>query len=100
MEKNYVNIPSNQVEKQKKYFWGAILDVLFKYEAEYPYLDNRIQNLINQMKGSNDIFGNQPQVLTICALLTTAKEDHSQLRNCVLNAINLVDTLEGGDLNV
>ena len=100
MRKNYENIPSNQLEKQKRYFYGAILDCLFKYEEDYPYLNNRIQNLINQVQGSNDLFGNQPQVLTICALLKTAREDHSQLRNCILNAINLVDSLEGGDSDV
>ena len=100
MKKSYENIPSNQIEKQKRYFYGAILDVLYKFEDNYPYLNNRIQNLINQVQGSNDLFGNQPQVLTICALLKTAREDHSQLRSCILNAINLVDSLEGGDSNV
>jgi hypothetical protein len=39
-------------------------------------------------------------VLTIVALLETARNDHSQLRNCVLSAINLVDELEGGDSDV
>jgi hypothetical protein len=100
MRKIYENVPSNQIEKQKRYFYGAILDTLYKFEEGYPFLDNRIQNLINQIKGSNDIFGYQPQVLTIVALLETARNDHSQLRSCVLNAINLVDELEGGDSNV
>ena len=100
MRNIYENVPSNQIEKQKRYFYGAILDTLYKFEEGYPFLDNRIQNLINQIKGSNDIFGYQPQVLTIVALLETARNDHSQLRNCVLSAINLVDELEGGDSNV
>ena len=96
----YENIPSNQIEKQKRYFYGAILDCLFKFEEDYPFLDNRLQNLINQIQGSNDLFGRQPEVLSIVALLKTAREDHSQLRSCILNAINLVDTLNGGDSNV
>ena len=100
MRNSYENIPSNQIEKQKRYFYGAILDTLYKFEEGYPFLDNRIQNLINQIKGSNDLFGLQPQVLTIVALLETARNDHSQLRSCVLNAINLVDTLKGGDTDV
>jgi hypothetical protein len=100
MRNSYENIPSNQIEKQKRYFYGAILDCLFKYEEGYPFLDNRLQNLINQVQGSNDLFGRQPQVLSIVALLKTARDDHSQLRSCILNAINLVDTLEGGDSNV
>ena len=100
MKNSYENVPSNQIEKQKKYFWGAILDVLYKFEEGYPFVDNRLQNLINQIKGSNELFGNQPQILTIAALLKTARDDHSQLRSCILNAINLVDTLKGGDINV
>ena len=98
MRNVYENVPSNQIEKQKKYFYGAILDVLYKFEEGYPFLDNRIQNLINQVKGSNELFNYQPQVLTIAALLQTAKEDHDQLRNCIFSAMNLVDQLEGGDI--
>ena len=100
MRNVYENVPSNQIEKQKRYFYGAILDVLYKYEDDYPYIDNRLQNLINQIQGSNELFGNQPQVLTICALLQTAKDDRSRLRSCILNAINLVDSLNGGDIHV
>jgi hypothetical protein len=96
----YENVPSNQIEKQKRYFYGAILDCLYKFEADYPFLDNRLQNLINQIKGSNNLFGNDPKVLTIGALLQTAREDHNQLRSCILTAINLVDSLEGGETNV
>ena len=100
MRNCYENIPSNQVEKQKRYFYGAILDCLFKFEEGYPFLDNRLQNLINQVKGSNELFDYQPEVLSIVALLETARDDHDQLRSCVLNAINLVDRLNGGDSNV
>ena len=100
MRSIYENAPSNQIEKQKKYFYGAILDVLYKFEDGYPFLDNRLQNLINQVKGSNELFNYQPQILTIAALLKTAREDHAQLRSCVLSAINLVDSLKGGDTDV
>ena len=100
MKDIYENVPSNQIEKQKKYFYGAILDVLYKFEEGYPFLDNRLQNLINQVEGSNELFHYQPQVLTIVALLKTARKDHTQLRSCILNAINLVDQLEGGDTDV
>ena len=100
MRNVYENVPSNQIERQKRYFYGAILDVLYKFEEGYPFLNNRLQNLINQVRGSNELFGEQPQVLTIVALLKTAREDHTQLRSCILNAINLIDTLEGGDSDV
>ena len=98
MENCYENIPSNQIEKQKRYFYGAILDCLFKLEEGYPFLDNRLQNLINQIKGSNELFGYQPEVLTIVGYLETARVDPTQFRKCILKSIKLVDKLNGGDI--
>ena len=100
MEKNCNNIPLSQIEKQKRYFYGAILDTLYKFEENYPYLDNRLQNLINQIKGSNSLFNEQPEVLTIVSYLETARTDSTQFRKCILKSIKLVDKLEGGDSNV
>jgi hypothetical protein len=100
MRNSYENIPSNQVEKQKRYFYGAILDCLFKFEEGYPFLDNRLQNLINQVKGSNNLFGRQPEVLTIVSYLETARIDPTQFRKCILKSIKLVDKLNGGDSDV
>lgn len=100
MRNSYENIPSNQIEKQKRYFYGAILDCLFKFEEGYPLLDNRLQNLINQVKGSNNLFGRQPEVLTIVSYLETARIDPTQFRKCILKSIKLVDKLNGGDSNV
>lgn len=100
MENNYGNIPSNQIEKQKRYFYGAFIDLLFKKDEGYPLLDARIQTLINQMMGSNQLFGFQPEVLSIISFLETARKEPSQFRKCVLDAANLVDALRGGDANV
>jgi hypothetical protein len=100
MKDSYVNIPSSQIEKQKKYFYGSLIDLLFKQEAGYPLLDARIQTLINQIKGSNAIFNYQPEILSIVASLETAREDSTQFRKCILDAANLVDTLKGGGANV
>ena len=99
MDNSYVDIPSSQIEKQKKYFYGALIDLLFKQEAGYPLLDARIQTLINQIKGSNAIFHYQSEVLSIVACLETARHDTAQFRKCVLDAANLVDRLKGGDAN-
>ena len=97
MEKNYNNIPLNQIEKQKKYFYGSIIDLLYKQEDGYPLLDARIQTLINQIMGSNKLFGYQAEVLSIAACLEHAREYPSQFRKDVLDAANLVDSLKGGD---
>ena len=100
MEKNYNNIPLNQIEKQKKYFYGSIINLLYLREANSPFVDATIQTLINQIGGSNRLFGYQPQVLTIISNLETARINPAQFRKCVLDAANLVDTLEGGDCHV
>lgn len=100
METIYTNIPSNQIEKQKKYFYGSIISLLYFKEEGYPLLDARIQTLINQIMGSNKLFGEQAEVLSIVAFLETARTEPSQFRKCVLDAANLVDTLNGGGCHV
>lgn len=100
MEKSYDNIPLNQIEKQKKYFYGSIINLLYLREANSPYVDATIQTLINQIGGSNRLFGYQPEVLTIVSNLETARKEPTQFRKCILDAANLVDKLEGGDSHV
>ena len=100
MEKNYHNIPLNQIEQQKRYFYGAIINCLYLHENNSPFVDATIQTLINQIGGSNRFFGYQPEVLTIVSNLETARREPTQFRKCILDAANLVDTLRGGDSNV
>lgn len=100
MRNVYENVPSNQIEKQKRYFYGSLVDLLYKREEGYPLLDTRIQTLINQIMGSNALFNFQTEVLSIVSFLETARREPSQFRKCILDAANLVDTLKGGDINV
>lgn len=100
MENSYGNIPSNQIERQKKYFYGSCIDLLYKHDDGYPLLDARIQTLINQISGSNKLFGYQAEVLSIVAFLEHAREHPEQFRKDVLDAANLVDKLKGGDVHV
>lgn len=100
MKNIYNNVPSNQIEKQKRYFYGAIINCLYLREDNSPFVDATIQTLINQILGSNALFGFQPEVLTIVSNLETARKEPSQFRKCILDAANLVDTLKGGDFNV
>ena len=100
MENCYANIPSSQIEKQKRYFYGAIINCLYLWEDNSPFVDATIQTLINQIGGSNRLFGFQPGVLTIISSLETARNNPSQFRKCILDAANLVDTLKGGETNV
>ena len=100
MRNIYENVPSNQIEKQKRYFYGAIINCLYLREDDSPFLDATIQTLINQILGSNVLFGFQPEVLTIVSNLEAARHNSIQFRKCILDAANLVDTLKGGDSNV
>lgn len=100
MKKNYNDIPLNQIEKQKRHFYGAILNCLYLKEDNSPFVDATIQTLINEILGSNKLFGYQPQVLTIVSNLEMARKEPTQFRKCILDAANLVDTLKGGDSNV
>ena len=100
MKNGYVNIPSSQIEKQKRYFYGAIINCLYLKEDNSPFLDATIQTLINQILGSNVLFSFQPEVLTIASNLETARKEPTQFRKCILDAANLVDKLKGGDTNV
>ena len=100
MRNVYENVPSNQIEKQKRYFYGAIINCLYLWEDNSPFVDATIQTLINQIGGSNRLFGYQPEILTIVSNLEMARQNPSQFRKCILDAANLVDTLQGGDANV
>ena len=96
----YENVPSNQIEKQKRYLYGALINVLYLNDDNSPFVDATIQNLRNQILGMNALFNFQPQVLTIVSNLELALQDKTQLRSCILGAANLVDTLKGGEDDV
>ena len=100
MRNIYENVPSNQIEKQKRYLYGAIINCLYLWDDHSPFVDATIQTLINQIGGSNRLFGYQPEVLTIVSNLEMARQNPSQFRKCILDAANLVDTLKGGDSSV
>ena len=112
MKTVYENVPSNQyievfsktqIDNQCQYLWGITKDLLHKKEEQYPFLDNRIQSVINIIFGHNNLFNHSPKVITICSLLETARTDDSQFRKCVLDSMGLIDELrvdimsKGGD---
>ena len=96
----YNNIPTSQIEAQKRYLYGAIISTLYEKEDNSPFLDATIQTCINEIMGSNKLFNFQPEVLTIVSNLETARKEPTQFRKCILDAANLVDKLIGGDSNV
>ena len=100
MQTKYGSIPAEQIQAQKRYLYGSILDLLWKHDEGYPLLDNRIQSLINQIGGLNELFGYPPQIITIIACLEDARVHEDQFRKNVLDAANLVDEIMEVDKNV
>ena len=100
METIYGNISDNSIIKQKKYFYGSIVGLLYKKEENYPFLDQRIQTIINQLRGSMKLFDDTPKILSMIAWLEDARINPDQFRKDVLDAANMVDELRGGGINV
>ncbi len=96
----YGDIPQSEIEKQKKYLYGAILNLLWLKEDNYEFLDQRIQTLINQLRGSMKLFDSTPKILSMIAWLESARVDNEQFRKNILDAANMVDRLKGGDSDV
>ena len=93
----YGDIPQSEIEKQKKYFYGAIISLLYLKEEKYEFLDQRIQTLINQISGSMKLFDSTPEILSIIAWLEDSRIHEEQFRKNILDAANMVDKLKGGD---
>lgn len=97
MNSIYGDIPSTQIQAQKRYFYGAIIACLYQKEDNDPFLDAHIQTLINQIGGLNKLFNYQPEILSIISCLETARSEPLQFRKAILDAANLVNSLSGGD---
>ena len=97
MKTVYGDIPQSEIEKQKKYFYGAIISLLYLKEDNYEFLDQRIQTLINQISGSMKLFDSTPEILSMIAWLEDARVHDDQFRKNVLDAANMVDKLKGGE---
>lgn len=97
MNSIYGDIPSNQIQAQKRYFYGAIIACLYQKENNDPFLDAHIQTLINQISGLNKLFNYQPEVLSIISCLEAARTEPLQFRKAILDAANLVNSLRDGD---
>ena len=101
MKTIYGDIPQSEIEKLKKYFYGAIIALMYFKEDNYPFLDQRIQSLINELSGSMKLFnGSVPMVLSMIALLEDSRIHPDQFRKNILDAANMVDKLKGGNSDV
>lgn len=100
MKTIYGDIPQSEIEKQKQYLYGSMISLLYLKEENYEFLDQRIQTIINQLKGSMKLFDSTPKILSMIAWLESARIDEDQFRKNVLDAANMVDKLKGGNSDV
>jgi hypothetical protein len=96
----YGDIPQSEIEKQKRYFYGSIIGLLYLREEKYEFLDQRIQTIINQISGSQKLFNSTPEILSIIAWLEDSRVHPEQFRKDILDAANMVDKLKGGNSDV
>ncbi len=100
MKTIYGDIPQSEIEKQKQYLYGSMISLLYLKEENYEFLDQRIQTIINQLKGSMKLFDSTPKILSMIAWLEAARIDQDQFRKNILDAANMVDKLKGGNSDV
>lgn len=93
MKTIYGRTPIDTIKKQKQYFYGSIIGLLYFKEENYPLLDQRIQTLVNQIHGSMALFNNDARVLSIIAWLEDARVHPEQFRKNILDAANMIDQL-------
>ncbi|MCQ2076016.1 MAG: hypothetical protein MJZ20_03135 [Bacteroidaceae bacterium] len=102
MEYKYGELSSNQIKKQKKYFQGAIYQLIPYREEGYAFLDGRFLSILQQLDGFNRLFDEQAVILTIMSLLeyARAEADFNKYRKAILDAVALVNEIKEVSSNV
>lgn len=102
MRYKYGDISSAQLGAQKKYFKDAIYQLLCFKEESFPTTDQRFLSLQQQLDGFNRIYQGQTVVVTVMSLLEAARNEtnHTLYRKAMLDAIGMIDLIEGGDSDV
>lgn len=98
---NYNEIPSPQIEEEKKYFTSMIFKLLPYKQEHYKYLDNYFESVIQKMIGFNKISGYQPEMVTIISLLEYAREEdnYDKYRKAILDACGMIKSIKAGGFN-
>lgn len=95
----YTEVPPNQIAAEKKYLTSAIFKLLPYKEAEYDFLDNYFESVLQQLTGFNKITGSQPVTITIISLLEYARQekDFTKYRKSILDACGMVKLIKESD---
>ena len=102
MNYKYGTIPSSQVHAEKENLKKSIFILLPYKESQYELLDKYFESLLFRINGLNNLFMNQPEIVTLMSLLEAARYETSfvKYRKAILDATSLVDSIKECDVDV
>lgn len=102
MNFKYGALPSTQIHEEKIRLQGAIYKLLPYKEDGYELLDKYFESLLQRVSGLNNLFMQQPKVITLMSILEHARyeTDFTKYRKDILDACALVNEIKECDSNV
>lgn len=99
MQYKYGSLPTTQIHTEKEKLKNAIFILLPYRESNYQLLDQYFESLLFRINGLNNLFFNQPEIITLMSLLEAARHEDSfvKYRKAVLDATALVDAIKECD---
>ena len=73
MNYKYGTLTSEQIHKEKENLKNAIFILLPYKESNYQLLDKYFESLLFRINGLNELFSNQPEIITLMSLLEAAR---------------------------
>lgn len=102
MNYKYGTLTSKQIHAEKENLKNAIFILLPYKESNYQLLDKYFDSLLFRINGLNNLFMNQPEIITLMSLLEAARYETSfvKYRKAILDATALVDSIKECDVDV
>ena len=101
MTYKYGTLTSKQIHAEKANLKNAIFILLPYKESNYELLDKYFESLLFRISGLNNLFLNQPEIITLMSLLEAARyeDNFMKYRKAILDATALVDSIKECDAN-
>ena len=101
MDYKYGTLTSEQIHAEKEKLKDAIFILLPYKESNYELLDKYFESLLFRINGLNNLFSNQPEIITLMSLLEAARYEDSfmKYRKAILDATALVDSIKECDVD-
>lgn len=95
----YGVLPSIQIHKEKERLCDAIFKLLPYKQEGYQLLDEYFSAILFRINGLNDLFLNDPEIITLMSLLESARyeTDFHKYRKAILDSCSLVNSIKEDD---